>query len=166
MSTAPRLSDLARGEVVGTRTVTFTRADLVAYAGASGDRNPIHWSPTFAEHVGLPGVIAHGMLTMGAAVQLVSDWAGDPGAVVDYQTRFTAMVPVEDTTGRISEDGAPAPGAVLEVSGAVGAVDAAAGTVRIDLTVNDPAQDRPRVLTKAQAVVRLAAPQETEEERA
>ena len=58
MSTAPRLSDLARGEVVGTRTVTFTRADLVAYAGASGDRNPIHWSPTFAEHVGLPGVIA------------------------------------------------------------------------------------------------------------
>ena len=52
MSTAPRLSDLARGEVVGTRTVTFTRADLVAYAGASGDRNPIHWSPTFAEHVG------------------------------------------------------------------------------------------------------------------
>ena len=73
MSTAPRLSDLTRGEVVGTRTVTFTRADLVAYAGASGDRNPIHWSPTFAEHVGLPGVIAHGMLTMGAAVQLVSD---------------------------------------------------------------------------------------------
>ena len=113
MSTAPRLSDLARGEVVGTRTVTFTRADLVAYAGASGDRNPIHWSPTFAEHVGLPGVIAHGMLTMGAAVQLVSDWAGDPGAVVDYQTRFTGMVPVADTTVRTDDDGAPVPGLSL-----------------------------------------------------
>ena len=109
MSTAPRLSDLARGEVVGTRTVTFTRADLVAYAGASGDRNPIHWSPTFAEHVGLPGVIAHGMLTMGAAVQLVSDWAGDPGAVVDYQNRVTGMVRGAAPTGRTDAGGAPAP---------------------------------------------------------
>ncbi|MCV7531269.1 MaoC/PaaZ C-terminal domain-containing protein [Micrococcus luteus] len=158
MSTAPRLSDLARGEVVGTRTVTFTRADLVAYAGASGDRNPIHWSPTFAEHVGLPGVIAHGMLTMGAAVQLVSDWAGDPGAVVDYQTRFTGMVPVADTTGRMADDGAPVPGATLEVVGTVGAVDEAAGTVRIDLNVTNPDAQKPRVLTKAQAVVRLAGP--------
>ena len=162
----PVLAELEKGQAIGSRRVPLTRADLVAYAAASGDHNPIHWNQAFAESVGLPGVIAHGMLTMGVAVQLVTDWAGDPGAVVDYQTRFTAMVPVEDTTGRISEDGAPAPSAVLEVSGAVGAVDAAAGTVRIDLTVNDPAQDRPRVLTKAQAVVRLAAPQETEEERA
>ena len=158
MSTAPRLSELARGETIGTRTLTLTRADLVAYAGASGDRNPIHWSQSFAERVGLPGVIAHGMLTMGAAVQLVCDWAGDPGAVVDYQTRFTGMVPVADTTGLTDDDGASAPGATLEVVGTVGAVDEAAGTARIDLSVTNPGADRPRVLTKAQAVVRLAAP--------
>lgn len=154
----PRLSDLARGDVIGTRTVTLTRADLVAYAAASGDHNPIHWNEAFAQSVGLPGVIAHGMLSMGTAVQLVSDWAGDPGAIVDYQSRFTAMVPVEDTTGRTDEAGAPVPGATLEIEGRVGAVDEAAGTARIDLTVNAPALDRPRVLTKAQAVVRLADP--------
>lgn len=172
----PVLAELEKGQTIGSRRVPLTRADLVAYAAASGDRNPIHWSQSFAESVGLPGVIAHGMLTMGAAVQLVTDWAGDPGAVVDYQTRFTAMVPVEDTTGRTDDDGAPVPGAVLEVSGTVGAVDTAAGTVRIDLKVEDPAQAKPRVLTKAQAVVRLADAQEaagaeqdiveTEEERA
>ncbi|MDX2340187.1 acyl dehydratase [Micrococcus sp. M4NT] len=155
---APRLSDLAKGDVIGSRTVALTRADLVAYAGASGDHNPIHWSESFATGVGLPGVIAHGMLTMGAAVQLVTDWAGDPGAVVDYQTRFTGMVPVADTTGRADDDGAPLAGARLEVTGTVGVVDEAAGTVRIDLTVNDPALDKPRVLTKAQVLVRLAEP--------
>lgn len=158
MSTAPRLSELSKGETIGTRTVPLTRADLVAYAGASGDHNPIHWSPSFAERVGLPGVIAHGMLTMGAAVQLVSDWAGDPGAVVDYQTRFTGMVPVADTTGQTGDDGAPVPGATLQVVGKVGAVDEAAGTVRIDLDVTNPDAEKPRVLTKAQAVVRLAEP--------
>lgn len=155
MNTAPRLSQLSKGDVIGSRTITLTRADLVAYAGASGDHNPIHWSPSFAERVGLPGVIAHGMLTMGAAVQLVADWAGDPGAVVDYQTRFTGMVAVADTTGLTGDDGTPVPGATLEVLGTVGAVDEAAGTVRIDLNVTDPAAERPRVLTKAQAVVRL-----------
>ncbi|WP_257643124.1 MaoC/PaaZ C-terminal domain-containing protein [Micrococcus luteus] len=154
------------GQEVGSRTLPLTRSDLVRYAAASRDHNPIHWSESFARRVGLPGVIAHGMLTMGAAVGIVVDWAGDPGAVVDYQTRFTGMVPVEDTTGCTDDAGAPVPGAVLEVSGRVGAIDAEAGTVRIDLMVNDPAQDRPRVLTKAQAVVRLAAPQEPEEERA
>ena len=96
MSTAPRLSDLARGEVVGTRTVTFTRADLVAYAGASGDRNPIHWSPSFAEHVGLPGVIAHGMLTMGLALRLVTEWAGRAASLSSYSVRFTRPVVVPD----------------------------------------------------------------------
>lgn len=158
---APRLADLTKGEVIGTRSVPLTRADLVAYAGASGDHNPIHWSESFAAGVGLPGVIAHGMLTMGAAVQLVTDWAGDPGAVVDYQTRFTGMVPVADTTGQADDDGAPVPGAVLEVTGTVGAVDEAAGTVRIDLAVTVPALEKPRVLTKAQALVRLDAPAAT-----
>ena len=141
MSTAPRLSDLARGEVVGTRTVTFTRADLVAYAGASGDRNPIHWSPTFAEHVGLPGVIAHGMLTMGAAVQLVSDWAGDPGAVVDYGVRFTKPVVVPHGAG-----------AEIAVAGVVKSLDEQTreATVKLTVTCGDD-----KVLGRCRAVARL-----------
>ena len=87
--TRPVLADLSVGDVIGTRTVEVDRARLVRYAGASGDFNPIHWNDAFAAEVGLPGVIAHGMFTMGAAVALVEEWAGDPGAVVDYQTRFT-----------------------------------------------------------------------------
>ncbi|MGC5047985.1 MaoC/PaaZ C-terminal domain-containing protein [Micrococcus porci] len=165
-SARPVLAELEKSQSIGSRTVPLTRAGLVAYAAASGDHNPIHWNQAFAASVGLPGVIAHGMLTMGAAVQLVTDWAGDPGAVVDYQTRFTAMVPVADTTGQTDDAGAPVPGAVLEVSGAVGAIDAEAGTVRIDLTVNDPAQAKPRVLTKAQALVRLTPAVDTPEETA
>ncbi|WP_171467558.1 MaoC family dehydratase [Cellulosimicrobium sp. 72-3] len=137
----PVLADLAVGDVIGTRTVEVDRARLVRYAGASGDFNPIHWNDAFAAEVGLPGVIAHGMFTMGAAVALVEDWAGDPGAVVDYQTRFTRPVPV------------PNPGvATLEVTGTVGAIDAEAGTVRVDLTVTF---EGARVLGKTQAVVRL-----------
>ncbi|WP_454728718.1 MaoC family dehydratase [Cellulosimicrobium protaetiae] len=139
--TRPVLADLSVGDVIGTRTVEVDRARLVRYAGASGDFNPIHWNDAFAAEVGLPGVIAHGMFTMGAAVALVEDWAGDPGAVVDYQTRFTRPVSV------------PNPGvATLEVTGTVGVVDADAGTVRIDLTVTF---EGARVLGKTQAVVRL-----------
>ncbi|QJW37619.1 MaoC family dehydratase [Cellulosimicrobium protaetiae] len=139
--TRPALTDLTVGDVIGTRTVEVDRARLVRYAGASGDFNPIHWNDAFAAEVGLPGVIAHGMFTMGAAVALVEDWAGDPGAVVDYQTRFTRPVPV------------PNPGvATLEVTGTVGTIDADAGTVRVDLTVTF---EGARVLGKTQAVVRL-----------
>ena len=139
--TRPVLADLSVGDVIGTRTVEVDRARLVRYAGASGDFNPIHWNDAFAAEVGLPGVIAHGMFTMGAAVALVEDWAGDPGAVVDYQTRFTRPVPV------------PNPGvATLEVTGTVGAIDGEAGTVRVDLTVTS---EGARVLGKTQAVVRL-----------
>jgi hypothetical protein len=135
------------GQQIGTRTIDITRQDLVRYAGASGDLNPIHWNQSFAEGVGLPGVIAHGMFTMGASVQLVTDWCGDPAAVVDYQTRFTKPVVVEDTTARPGE-----PGAVVEVTGTVGALDAERSTARIDLTVTYGGQ---KVLVKAQAVVRL-----------
>ncbi|XNZ01564.1 MaoC/PaaZ C-terminal domain-containing protein [Micrococcus luteus] len=152
---APQLEGLERGAVVGTRTVHLTRTDLVRYAGASGDRNPIHWSESFATSVGLPGVIAHGMLTMGTAVQLVTDWVGDPARVVDYQTRFTAMVPVADTTGRTGADGQDEPGATLQVTGKVGKVDPEAGTARIDLTVTVTSSEDARALTKAQAVVAL-----------
>ena len=77
-------------------TVHFTRADLVRYAGASGDFNIIHWNDRTATAVGLPGVIAHGMLTMGHAVRVVTQWTGDPTKVVDYQVRFTRPVVVPD----------------------------------------------------------------------
>lgn len=148
-SIAPTFSELAVGQDLGSRSITVSRQDLVKYAGASGDFNPIHWNEAFATGVGLPGVIAHGMFTMGAAVQLVTDWAGDPAAVVDFQTRFTKSVLVTDTTGTAE------PGAVIEVSGAIGALDAEAGTARVDLTVVSAGQ---KVLVKAQAVVRLARP--------
>ena len=140
-SSRPVLADLAVGDPIGTRTIDVDRARLVRYAGASGDFNPIHYSDRVATSVGLPGVIAHGMWTMGAAVGLVVDWAGDPGAVTDYQVRFTRPVPVPD------------PGtALVEVSGAVGALDPDAGTARIDLTVTCAGT---RVLAKAQVRVRL-----------
>lgn len=146
MTTTLTLASLAVGQDIGSRSIEVTRTDLVKYAGASGDFNPIHWNEAFATGVGLPGVIAHGMFTMGAAIQLVTDWAGDPGAVVDFQTRFTKPVPVADTTGT------PEPGATIEVSGTIGALDAEAGTARVDLTVVSGGQ---KVLVKAQAVVRL-----------
>lgn len=141
-TTAPVLADLAVGQEIGSREVVVDRATLVRYAGASGDRNPIHWNDRVAREVGLPGVIAHGMFTMGAASVLVEDWAGDPGRVVDYQTRFSRPVPVPD------------PGTVtLVVTGVIGALDPDAGTARVDLTV---ALDGARVLAKTQAVVRLS----------
>ncbi|EMY33661.1 MaoC-like domain protein [Arthrobacter crystallopoietes BAB-32] len=136
------LNELTVGQEIGTASIDVSRADLVRYAGASGDFNPIHWNGRFAEQVGLPGVIAHGMFTMGAAVQVVTDWIGNPAAIVDYQTRFTKPVVVEDVDG---------PGATIEVAGVIGAVDEANSTVRVDLTVTAAGQ---KVLVKAQAVVR------------
>ncbi|MGO4383260.1 MaoC family dehydratase [Specibacter sp. RAF43] len=139
------IADLAVGQEIGARTLEISRADLVRYAGASGDFNPIHWNERFAREVELPGVIAHGMFTMGAAVQLVTDWAGDPAAVISYGTRFTKPVPVADLDG--------GPGAVVEVTGIIGALDADAATARVDLTVT---LDGQKVLVKAQATVRVA----------
>jgi len=135
----PALADLAVGQSIGTRTVSVQRGDLVRYAGASGDLNPIHWNNRVATEVGLPGVIAHGMFTMGQAVNLVTDWAGDPGAIIDYGVRFTRPVPVPD------------PGAAtVGIEGTIAAIDA--GTVRVDLTVTF---DGAKVLAKAQVLVRL-----------
>lgn len=133
-STAPG-TELAR------REITVDRARLVRYAGASGDFNPIHWNDRVAREVGLPGVVAHGMWTMGAVVDVVVAALDDPGAVLDYQVRFSRPVPVPD----------PGVATVLVVA-TVGAVDAAAGTARIDLSVTCDGQ---RVLGKAQVVVRL-----------
>ena len=144
---SPTFNELTAGQEIGSRTIEVTRTDLVKYAGASGDFNPIHWNEAFATSVELPGVIAHGMFTMGSAVQLVTDWAGDPAAVVDFQTRFTKPVLVTDTTGTDQ------PGATIEVSGLIGKLDAEANTARIDLTVVFEGQ---KVLMKAQALVRLS----------
>lgn len=120
---------------------TVDRARLVRYAGASGDFNPIHWNERFATEVGLPGVIAHGMLTMGIAGAALTDWLGDPSRLVSYACRFTRPVVVPD------------PGEIeVVVRGAVGAIDGDAGTARVDLTVT---VDGVTVLGKAQAILRL-----------
>jgi acyl dehydratase len=161
MTAAIVFEELEKGQRIGERRIELSRADLVRYAGASGDLNPIHWNEEFARSVDLPDVIAHGMLTMGAAVQLVVDWVGDPGAVVDYQTRFTKPVVVPNRFGTEVE-----PSTALTVTGSIGAVDADARTVRVDLAVTAPDLSAPgadpataaqlKVLVKAQAVVRIA----------
>ena len=122
--TTPDFSTLAVGEVVVERSFPLTRDSLVRYAGASGDFNPIHYRDDVALSVGLPGVLAHGMLTMGLAVQPVVDWVGDPGRIVDYQVRFTRPVVVD-----------PEVGAVVDVTAKVGQLDEASAIARIDLTV-------------------------------
>ncbi|MBM7831930.1 acyl dehydratase [Agromyces cerinus] len=121
---APDFATLTVGDVVAERSFPLTRDSLVRYAGASGDFNPIHYRDDIAAEVGLPGVLAHGMLTMGLAVQPVVDWAGDPGRVADYQVRFTRPVIVDPKTG-----------ATVTVSAKVGQLDEAATVARIDLTV-------------------------------
>jgi acyl dehydratase len=138
----PVLADLSVGQVVAEGRFPIDRGTLVRYAGASGDFNPIHYRDDVAAEVGLPGVLAHGMLTMGTAVQVVVDWVGDPGRVVDYQVRFTRPVVVD-----------PSAGAVIDVVGKVGALDLEEGWARIDLAVSVEGQS---VLGKAQARVRLA----------
>ena len=151
-----RFENLEKGQEIGSLAVDLSRASLVRYAGASGDFNPIHWNERFAQSVGLSGVIAHGMLTMGTAVQLVSDWAGDPGAIVDYQTRFTKPVPVADAPGGENPD---TPTNTLTLTGKVGALNEEERTARIDLTVTarDEEGKEQKVLMTSQALVRLSA---------
>ena len=134
--------DVEVGTELPARTFGVTRADLVRYAGASGDFNPIHWNERFAKEVGLPDVIAHGMFTMAEAIRVVTDWTGDPGSVVEYGVRFTKPVVVPDDDQ----------GATIEVSAKVGAkLDD--HTVRVDLTAMN---DGKKVLGMSRAVVRLA----------
>ena len=130
--------NLEVGAVVAERTVHLTRAALVRYAGASGDFNPIHYNDAVAERVGLPGVLAHGMLTMGLAVETIVSWLGDSGRILDYGVRFTRPVVVDSDTG-----------ADVTVIAKVGAV--ADDAIRIDLTVT--AADT-TVLGKSQVRVR------------
>jgi acyl dehydratase len=142
VSARVRAADVAVGTELPEQTHRVTRADLVRYAGASGDRNPIHWSDRVATGVGLPGVIAHGMLTMGLAARAVTEWAGDPAALVEYQVRFgrPVVVPDDDT------------GAEVTVRARVGQV-LDGGRVRVDLTVTSGGE---KVLSLARAVVALA----------
>jgi acyl dehydratase len=133
--------DVEVGTELPAQTFPVTRATLVRYAGASGDFNPIHWNEKFAKQVGLPDVIAHGMFTMAEAIRVVTDWTGDPAAVVEYGVRFTkpVVVPNDDQ------------GALIEVSAKV-AAKLDDNTVRVDLTATSAGQ---KVLGMSRAVVRL-----------
>ncbi|HYN71003.1 MAG TPA: MaoC family dehydratase [Nakamurella sp.] len=137
----PAFEDLSVGDALPPLTVHLSRAQLVRYAGASGDFNPIHWNPRVAREVGLPDVIAHGMLTMACAGRIVTDWTGNPGLVSGLETRFTRPVVVADESG-----------AELELTAVIGALDEAARTARIDITAKFAGQT---VLGKARAVVTL-----------
>ena len=136
-----RAADVAVGTELPEQVSRVTRADLVRYAGASGDFNVIHWNERVARDVGLPGVIAHGMLTAGLAARAVTSWAGDPGAVVEYSVRFSRPVVVPDDDA----------GAEVTVRGRVAAV-LEGGQVRVDLTVTSGGE---KVLSLARAVVAL-----------
>jgi len=131
------------GTVLPSRSFTITRADLVRYAGASGDFNIIHWNERIATAVGLPNVIAHGMCTMALAGRVVTEWVGDPGAVMSYSVRFSRPVAVPDDDA----------GATLDVAGVV-EEQLEDGRVVVALTVT---VDGSKVLMAARAVVRVTA---------
>ncbi|GAA4479723.1 MaoC family dehydratase [Rhodococcus olei] len=139
----PVFADLEIGMVVAKADLVVTRDDLVRYAGASGDLNPIHFNDATAAAVGLPGVLAHGMLTAGLALQTVADWIGNPSAIVSYETRFTRPVVVDQVDG-----------ADLSISAKVARLDADDRTARIDITVSSGGRT---VLGKTQAQVVFAA---------
>jgi acyl dehydratase len=140
MGSAVRYDEVEVGTELPEQTFALERLTLIQYAGASGDFNPIHWNERFATSVGLPDVIAHGMLTMAEAVRVVTDWVGDPGAVVEYGVRFTRPVVVLDEGG-----------GRLTVSGVV-TDKRDADQVVVTLTARSGAE---KVLAQARAVVRL-----------
>lgn len=138
----PGYADVEVGTELAAQDFALTRADLVRYAGASGDFNVIHWNERTAKAVGLPNVIAHGMLTMATAGRVVTDWVGDPGRVVSYGVRFSRPVVVgDDDTGT-----------TLTVAGVVEAKHDD-GTVTVALTATVGGE---KVLMAAKAVVRLS----------
>jgi len=133
------VSKLVAGAALGPEQFRVRRADLIRYAAASGDFNPIHWSDRVARAAGLPGVIAHGMYTMALAARAVTTWSGDPTSIQDFAVRFTKPVVVPD-----DDDGA-----LVEVLGLVKDADED-GRTRIDLTVTC---DGERVLGMAGATL-------------
>ena len=134
--------ETAVGTELPEQVFRITRADLVRYAGASGDFNPIHWNERVATSVGLPGVIAHGMFTMALAARAVTAWTGDPAALVEYNVRFGRPVVVPDDDE----------GAEVTVRGKVAAL-LEDGRARVDLVVTAGGE---KVLSLARAIVRLA----------
>jgi len=142
MAASVSYDDVEVGTELPAQTFQVQRADLVKYAGASGDFNPIHWNQRVATSVGLPDVIAHGMFTMAEAGRLVTDWAGDPGAVLEYGVRFSAPVPVPDDDR----------GTTLEVSGRV---EEKLPERRVAVALTARALDS-AVLSKARAIVQLS----------
>ncbi|MFM7596932.1 MAG: MaoC family dehydratase [Actinomycetota bacterium] len=135
-------SDVAVGTALPAQTFPVTRFQLVRYAGASGDFNPIHWNEKFATSVGLPDVIAHGMFTMAEAARVVTGWVGDPGALKEYAVRFTRPVPVPNDDQ----------GSQIEVSGEI--TELLDGhRVKVMLTATHAGQ---KVLGNAVAIVQLA----------
>ena len=142
MAAVVRSDAVQVGTELPAQSFQVRRLDLVKYAGASGDFNVIHWNERVATEVGLPNVIAHGMLTMAEAIRVVTDWCGDPGAIVEYGTRFTKPVPVPDDDE----------GATVEVAGKVTEV-LDGGRVKVELTANCNGD---KVLGMARAVVQLA----------
>lgn len=139
--TAVKYADVEPGTELEPQSYPVTRLDLVKYAGASGDFNVIHWNERVATSVGLPNVIAHGMYTMAEAGRFASDWAGDPGAVVEFGVRFSSPVVVPD-------DGQ---GATIQISGTV---EEKLDGNRVVLALTARSGDT-KVLTRARAVVVL-----------
>ncbi|WP_440104203.1 MaoC family dehydratase [Streptosporangium sp. H16] len=142
MAATVKYDEVETGQQIPPAEYAVRRANLVMYAGASGDFNPIHWNERFAKTVGLPDVIAHGMFTMAQGGRFVTDWVGDPGAVVDYGVRFSSMVVVPDDDQ----------GAVITVSGIV---EEKLEDKRVVIALTARSNDS-RVLSKARAVVQLA----------
>jgi acyl dehydratase len=142
MAASVRYDDVEVGTEIPAQTFQVTRANLVMYAGASGDFNIIHWNERTAKAVGLPDVIAHGMFTMAEGGRVVTDWVGDPGAVLEYGVRFSAPVPVPDDDT----------GTTLEVSGYV---EEKLDDRKVAVALEAKALGA-TVLTKARAVVQLA----------
>jgi acyl dehydratase len=134
--------DVEVGAEIGPREFTIQRINLIMYAGASGDFNVIHWNERIAKSVGLPDVIAHGMYTMAEAARVVTDWCGDPGAVVEYKVRFSRPVVVPDDDK----------GATLTVTGRVeDKLEGKRVVVFLDASTSDG-----QVLTASRAVVQLS----------
>ena len=132
------------GDVLPPLTLTITRGGIVRYAGASTDFNPIHWSDCKARELGLPGVLAHGMWTMGASLRIITDWCADPRRVLDYQVRFTRPVQVPDDDR----------GVQVQVSASVTGVEAGVATVAVDVRIDH--EGKPvKVLGNARAHIRL-----------
>jgi len=144
-----KYADVAPGTEIPAKSYRATRLDLVKYCGASGDFNVIHWNDRLARSVGLPGVIAHGMYTMAQAGKFVSEWAGDPGAVLEFGVRFSGMVPVPDDTD--PPLGGTTGGATIEVSGRV-TEKLGDNKVAVDIVARS---GDAKVLTRSRAVVRL-----------